>query len=35
LIGSFAKAREAGKLPLEGKEYEVIDGDMILIPFNV
>jgi GTP-binding protein YchF len=33
--GSFAKAREAGKLWLEGKEYEVRDGDVILFRFNV
>jgi hypothetical protein len=32
---SFAKAREAGKLRLEGKEYEVCDGDVILFRFNV
>lgn len=33
--GSFAKAREAGKFRLEGKEYEVRDGDVILFRFNV
>src|SRR5262249_16360991 len=33
--GSFAKAREAGKLRLEGKDYEVLDGDVILFRFNV
>src|SRR5215467_556088 len=33
--GSFAKAREAGKLRLEGKDYEVRDGDVILFRFNV
>jgi ribosome-binding ATPase len=33
--GSFAKAREAGKLRLEGKDYEVGDGDVILFRFNV
>src|SRR5215468_3415536 len=33
--GSFAKARESGKLRLEGKEYEVRDGDVILFRFNV
>jgi GTP-binding protein YchF len=32
---SFAKAREAGKLRLEGKQYEVRDGDVILFRFNV
>jgi GTP-binding protein YchF len=34
-LGSFAKAREAGKLRLEGKDYEVRDGDVILFRFNV
>jgi ribosome-binding ATPase len=34
-LGSFAKAREAGKLRLEGKEYEVRDGDVIFFRFNV
>jgi ribosome-binding ATPase len=34
-LGSFAKAREAGKLRMEGKEYEVRDGDVILFRFNV
>jgi len=34
-LGSFAKAREAGKLRLEGKEYEVCDGDVIFFRFNV
>jgi ribosome-binding ATPase YchF (GTP1/OBG family) len=33
--GSFAKAREAAKLRLEGKDYEVRDGDVILFRFNV
>jgi len=33
--GSFAKAREAGKLRLEGKDYVVCDGDVILFRFNV
>jgi ribosome-binding ATPase len=33
--GSFAKARELGKLRLEGKDYEVRDGDVILFRFNV
>jgi ribosome-binding ATPase YchF (GTP1/OBG family) len=33
--GSFAKAREAGKLRLEGRDYEVRDGDVILFRFNV
>jgi GTP-binding protein YchF len=34
-LGSEAKAREAGKLRLEGKEYVVNDGDMIHFRFNV
>jgi ribosome-binding ATPase YchF (GTP1/OBG family) len=34
-FGSFAKAREAGKLRLEGKDYVVRDGDVILFRFNV
>lgn len=33
--GSEAKAREAGKLRLEGKDYVVRDGDMIHFRFNV
>jgi ribosome-binding ATPase len=34
-LGSFAKARDAGKLRLEGREYEVRDGDVITFRFNV
>ena len=34
-LGSFAKAREAGKLRIEGKEYVVKDGDVIEFRFNV
>ena len=34
-LGSFAKAREAGKLRIEGKEYEVRDGDVVTFRFNV
>jgi ribosome-binding ATPase YchF (GTP1/OBG family) len=34
-LGSFAKAREAGKLRTEGKDYVVRDGDVILFRFNV
>lgn len=34
-LGSFGKAREAGKLRVEGKEYEVQDGDVITFRFNV
>lgn len=33
--GSLLKAREAGKVRLEGKEYIVKDGDIILFRFNV
>ena len=32
---AYAKAREAGTLRLEGKEYVVADGDVLLIRFNV
>jgi len=34
-LGSFAKAREAGKLRIEGKEYVVKDGDVMEFRFNV
>jgi GTP-binding protein YchF len=34
-LGSDARAREAGKLRLEGKEYIVNDGDIIHFRFNV
>jgi GTP-binding protein YchF len=34
-LGSFAKAREAGKLRTEGKEYVVADGDVLEFRFNV
>jgi ribosome-binding ATPase len=34
-IGSWSKAREAGKLRVEGKDYEVRDGDVLEIRFNV
>ncbi|PLR94042.1 redox-regulated ATPase YchF [Bacillus sp. T33-2] len=33
--GSMTAAREAGKVRLEGKEYEVKDGDIIHFRFNV
>jgi hypothetical protein len=33
--GSFAKAREQGKLRIEGKEYVVKDGDVMEFRFNV
>jgi ribosome-binding ATPase len=34
-LGSFGKAREAGKLRIEGKEYLVKDGDVMEFRFNV
>ncbi len=34
-IGSWSKAREVGKLRVEGKDYEVQDGDVLEIRFNV
>ncbi len=34
-IGSWAKAKELGKLRVEGKDYEVRDGDTLEIRFNV
>jgi len=34
-LGSYAKAREAGKLRSEGKDYVVRDGDVVLFRFNV
>jgi GTP-binding protein YchF len=34
-VGSWAKAKEVGKLRTEGKEYEVEDGDVLEIRFNV
>ena len=34
-IGSWSKAKEAGRLRVEGKEYEVQDGDVLEIRFNV
>ncbi len=34
-LGSFAKAREAGRLRSEGRDYVVRDGDVILFRFNV
>ena len=32
--GSFLKAKEKGKVRMEGKEYVVQDGDVILFRFN-
>jgi ribosome-binding ATPase len=34
-LGSWNKAKEAGKLRVEGKDYEVVDGDVLEIRFNV
>ena len=34
-IGSWNKAKEAGKLRVEGKDYVVADGDVLEIRFNV
>jgi GTP-binding protein YchF len=34
-IGSWSKAREAGRLRVEGKDYVVLDGDVLEIRFNV
>ena len=34
-LGSHAKAREAGKLRIEGKDYVVKDGDVVEFRFNV
>jgi GTP-binding protein YchF len=34
-LGSFAKARESGKLRIEGKDYIVRDGDVVEFRFNV
>jgi GTP-binding protein YchF len=34
-IGSWQKAKEIGRLRIEGKDYEVQDGDVLEIRFNV
>jgi GTP-binding protein YchF len=34
-LGSWTKAKEVGKLRVEGKDYEVQDGDVMEIRFNV
>jgi hypothetical protein len=34
-IGSWSKAKAAGKIRLEGKDYHVADGDVLEIRFNV
>lgn len=33
--GSYLKARENGKVRIEGKEYVIADGDIVLFRFNV
>ncbi len=34
-VGGYGAAKEAGKLRLEGKEYVVKEGDIMLFRFNV
>jgi ribosome-binding ATPase YchF (GTP1/OBG family) len=34
-LGGEAKARECGKMGIEGKEYVVRDGDVMHFKFNV
>ncbi len=34
-MGSWSKARDVGKLRVEGKDYEVADGDVVEFRFNV
>ena len=34
-LGSWAAAKDAGRLRVEGKDYEVVDGDVLEIRFNV
>jgi ribosome-binding ATPase YchF (GTP1/OBG family) len=34
-FGSWNKAKEAGKVRIEGKDYEVLDGDVLEFRFNV
>ena len=34
-IGSWTKAKELGKIRVEGKDYVVADGDVIEFRFNV
>jgi ribosome-binding ATPase len=33
-LGSWSAAKDAGKLRVEGKDYEVVDGDVLEIRFN-
>lgn len=34
-LGGYTQAKEAGKVRMEGKDYEVQDGDVMLFRFNV
>jgi GTP-binding protein YchF len=34
-LGSWSAAKDVGKLRVEGKDYEVVDGDVLEIRFNV
>ena len=34
-VGSWQKAKDTGRLRVEGKDYEVQDGDVVEIRFNV
>jgi ribosome-binding ATPase YchF (GTP1/OBG family) len=34
-IGSWVKAKDLGKIRVEGKDYEVVDGDVLEIRFNI
>ena len=34
-LGGFTQAKEKGKVRLEGKDYVVQDGDVMLFKFNV
>jgi ribosome-binding ATPase YchF (GTP1/OBG family) len=34
-LGSWNRAKEVGKLRIEGKDYEVADGDVLEFRFNV
>lgn len=35
VCGSFSKARERGEVRIEGKDYQIDDGDVVLFHFNV
>ena len=34
-LGSMQKAKEAGKVRIEGKDYVMVDGDVVEFRFNV